>query len=1048
MAEKTIYENPKTTDTIIFDLPCANANNCFSANPYKVNNLTIYFVERDFYSPNYGEYEKITYNDDLKERTEYAQSRFCLNPTTQNELALESLQGKLESSYQKTNYYFKECRPVKVIGGEDEPAWSSIDSTNSLIELVETDLDGNAQFGHFQYSWSPQGSVREGDYFICWTWTPILAGDSISAHIPFGLIGNPAVSVTIPSQLTPEEKYEVLLERYLPEMYKFSLGEKDITPVVIDYFNKAIAKGFRFTEDMANQLIDLFDANVLHESLLVYLGNLFNLKLKSSDPTLWRRQIKEAIPLFKSKGTIGGLQSSFTQAGMRLDKITRMWQVVSKYFWQESFQIQSDDDFIWDLNKTKVNDELTLWLRTDDTYDVVSNDNVEFSDYYGTTKMSWVGEDLQVGDIVRIKYQYKEYPNTDEQTIDEYIQNNCLLGDLRDEKDQEYPPKNWNVKVIEEDDTLFDVIIPLRHAYHDWLVFGQIRTEFPYSENIYNMEEYNGSTRDSYDACFIDKSFIDPCSNCLGSLFTADVAVEELSDDRMTEIIDIFNERTPFHAVVHSINLTGEVNEYVVSPVESIDMLVSVSQAEFVISGESNPFFHRVMHEGMTNWAVHRDDLASDSEVATGTGTAYNRSIKIIVPNDSLESVSADHHILEVISSTNIGTYHIDNIQEHIADVSGSVNEPLDTSRFAFKLSNVTYRSNGVNISQSDVFKFVDDSVDFESLSVKTSWDITNNPDYSGGAWKITTSSGTYEITDILPNNILVLQNDGTLAVGSGITYTLYTDEDQEVAAGTTGSISVDHRALIDLLDTQLVNINEFIKINDYVVYDNVEYLVIGFSGNNLYIEGYEDGDASGVPISIRRRILDNAVGYFGYSGIVLETTNNYETELGIVNGYNNYGGVLTNVSPVNPAIVGQAVGDPEVNISEDNNFVENYIIKLTIASTEYYYKVEKFNNNEITLSGTEQSFGSFNTDGTDVDFSVIHIVKTPVSSQWITFDALDRRGKDTVEQITFSDITGNTAIVALSQPPGNNFEENVAHEEDVTFEVTYRDGTVEQGEI
>jgi len=52
---------------------------------------------------------------------------------------------------------------------------------------------------------------------------------------------------------------------------------------------------------MANQLIDLFDANALHESLLNYLSNLFAIKLRSSDPTLWRRQIKEAIPLFKKR---------------------------------------------------------------------------------------------------------------------------------------------------------------------------------------------------------------------------------------------------------------------------------------------------------------------------------------------------------------------------------------------------------------------------------------------------------------------------------------------------------------------------------------------------------------------------------------------------------------------------------------------------------------------------------------------------------------------------------------------------------------------------
>ena len=143
--------------------------------------------------------------------------------------------------------------------------------------------------------------------------------------------------------------------------------------------------------------------------------------------------------------------------------------------------------------------------------------------------MTWMGEDLSSGamalvegDIIRVLYQYKTVPGSLEQNIEDYIQT-LPLADIRDEEDQIYPPKNWNVRLLEEDDIMFDVIIPVRHPFHENLIFGQVRTEFPYSENIYNMETYNGSSRDSYDPCFIDRKFRDPCGNCLSSKFSIDI---------------------------------------------------------------------------------------------------------------------------------------------------------------------------------------------------------------------------------------------------------------------------------------------------------------------------------------------------------------------------------------------------------------------------------------------------------------------------------------------------------------------------------------------
>ena len=63
----------------------------------------------------------------------------------------------------------------------------------------------------------------------------------------------------------------------------------------------------------------------------------FNLKLKSSDPTLWRRQIKTAIPYFKAKGTLGALSEALDAAGIKLNKLTKLWQVISRHTWVDDF---------------------------------------------------------------------------------------------------------------------------------------------------------------------------------------------------------------------------------------------------------------------------------------------------------------------------------------------------------------------------------------------------------------------------------------------------------------------------------------------------------------------------------------------------------------------------------------------------------------------------------------------------------------------------------------------------------------------------------------
>ncbi len=384
------------------------------------------------------------------------------------------------------------------------------------------------------------------------------------------------------------------MDRYLPRMYKHKISNDDLTYDVIKKINKSIAEGFTILEDYATDLFEILDANFTHPLALPLLGNLFNLDLKYNDITLWRRQVKEAVPLFKKKGTLGGLREALEQAGIRLVRLKNLWQVTSKYTWVDSFLIKHDsfDDFNEDYNQTIVGNlskipidtsDIEVYLRGASTEEYLNVPSKIATIYLPTEAnekptLVWNGNKLQEpinllkGDIVKIKYKYKEIPES-EKSIEEYIQS-LPLADNRDEIKQEYPKKNWNVHLIEEDDPLFDAAIKERHPFYDPVVFGKVRTVFLFSENVYNMDTYNGSLRDSNVPCDLDKDFLDECSYSQSSKFNVDLEIEGLSDDRIEEAKEIIREYSPFHAMLHHMRVTGKVNDFVLPPNESVNYLI------------------------------------------------------------------------------------------------------------------------------------------------------------------------------------------------------------------------------------------------------------------------------------------------------------------------------------------------------------------------------------------------------------------------------------------------------------------------------------------
>ena len=1044
---------PKISDTVLFELGTPDEDGAFLANPYKVDDVKIFYVERSFASGNLQQFDKNILDAEAEEAAIEAEVLAAEVPTVENINAAVRLRGEANSTGVTSPFYFNEAKPIGIFGNPKFPAWLSTDLDNVIIENVPLDADLATQYGRFKLEWEPKGQ-REGDYFVCWTWTMLPAGDPLSAHFHFNLGGDTQLTTSIPTHFTVPEKYDTILERYTPEIYKVPMCDGDRTPDTIDNLNKSIGDGFIFVEDFVNQLVDLQDANSTHESLLPLLSNLFNLKLKTTDPTLWRRQIKQAIKLFKKKGTFDGLKEALDQTGIKLTKLTKLWQVTSPYTYQESFVVDGPpltENF--ELAKVALpidTDNFSLQIKyvcTDVWVDLTS-DYIEFNTTGGVTTMTWVGDTLSTGaisldynDILVVRYQYAEVPNPTQQTIEDYIQALPLM-DQRDETLQKYPPKNWNVHVIEEDDPLFDVLIPVRHPYHDLLVWGQIRTEFPYSENVYNMEEYNGSIRDSLNPCDIDREFVDPCTACQSSMYNIVLEIENLSNDKLIEAQDVLREFSPFHALLHSLTFVGGVNEFVQPPVETIEMLVLYKGTESVVAGEAQMYFNRAIKRGKTTAAILRDELAtSEVAVATTTGIAWNKFLTVFAPDLRFDEIGLDGDgttILENLTDTVETT--LSSPDGHTAIVADTL-EPLDEAAFTFRVSNPVLDGTLCDIFQDDIKKLSDTAQNYGLLGVKTDFDVEHGD--AAAPWKayIPAYDATpYTIQNLLPDGSLILNDpSGTLPTinTTGITYTIRTNLDVDVVTTSTGALGVTRRGRVQALSATVLDIDAVIDIEDHYFIDSTtQYKIIGFvksTNDEFYISSYALGDKAGENLKVYKRLADNQIGYYSYRGLRLtKSGEDYETDLLISNG-----------------------GNPptEDNVLENNRFKENFLVKIG----DDYFSIAEIDGNDpngsttIVLNGPENYWRTWTKGGTSVSFTIYRYVKeaTTIAGQQFDFpeqdfDFIDRRGKELVTNTVETAIT----MMATSLPNGNEVNEYVYQEEAVSYSIEWADGTEEQGEI
>lgn len=1068
MAILTINDNPSITDTIIFSITTPDAAGCFLADPYEVNTVTIYYVQRDFANGNTSLYENKTYETSSIQIAEEAEALACASPTPENIENAKKLRAEAESNSSTSAVYFNEASPVNIVGNDQYPAWLSTDPENAFLEHITLDANNNTVYGQFTYTWQPKG-MREGDYFICWTWTPIIAGTTLTAHTKFSLIGDTQITTSIPTHFTDPKKYPTLLDRYLPEMYKMVLKSGDRTPDVLEKLNKSISSGFTDLENLANQIVDLQDANSLHESLIPYLSNFFDLKLKTSDPTRWRGQIKRAIPLFKSKGTMRGLDEALEHAAIKLRKLTHLWEIISNYTWQEVFTYSGSNDFILEkvaLPVDFINFEIYLRPFDSDSWIQLTLDYIVFNTVDNVTTMTWVGNTLSIdaidlvnGDELRVIYLYNAIPSPMDQSLEFYLRSLPLM-DQRDERDQIFPLKNWNTRVIAENDMLLDLLIPNRHPYCDFITYGKIRTEFPYSENIYNMDEYNGSIRNSKVPCDIDRDFISPCTACFGSSYNIDLEIENLSDDRIIEAQEVLNEFVPFHAVLHTLNFIGSRNDYIESPLEDIEYFVDYSGEEFVLAGEAQIYFTRYMKLYKTEGLL-RNQLANYSlAVPTTTGTAYNDNVVMFCPTTRFDNLgmildgTAELHILSPSPLT--GVYYVNTPNGNVVNIAGvlepiancnnifAMNGTLNSCAFAFDLNNPILSGTLCNIAQDNVIILQDVSQYFLASGVQSQFDVDHGTAISAWTVYIPAYDATpYTILNVTPENGLLLEDHGGTLPSSNVTGVSYQVKNgaTTVFSSSMGHFHVQKRGRVTALSLAVQPVQNVLKLTNYYHFiNNEEYPIIGFVDNTsdqYYIGNYQDnmgnnrGDINNANLTVKEKLIKQQLGYFSSRGLKLQMSGNYESSLGIQNGVNNL-----------------VVADEGV---ENDGFKENFIV---IIDSDSYFISEIDGNSPVgnttfTISGNHHYWKTLLAGGTSVNVTIYKYVKEGATIRGQlddlpehTFRTLDRSGRPIITG-TFQDGT----VQSYAQPQDQALD-IVNHNENISFKIEYTDGTMEQGEI
>ena len=828
MALVPYTNSPKVTDTILFDLYTPGPDNCFTQVPESFDTIKIFFISRsqsntkDFSTSQTDvlpilerqlfvtEQDYCTSTSQLqkqelllrKDRIESEIRALTLYPNRTNTTDINTTvpNNSISNNVQLPTFggnttFYSEANTVYCAGETcapgNFPMWIyGEDNSASLIQQVID--DPVLSNGHFRFIWEP-GPIKEGDYYICFSWTMRLSAYKSQAYtrfLHFYIEPDIKNEVAIPSHGCPPEKYMTLLTNYMPRMYDSNYAKQDKSVFTLTALNKSVASSFTGLDDQASRLIDILNANFTPEPYLNFLAQYFALKLRGNDISRWRGQIITAIPQFKRKGTLEALVQAFDQAGIALTDFYQYWQVTLPQIYTQSFVFSDTYEFTLDkfTSDTLMQDysgdglfilqlaEVTAIPREFVDQSTILINFVQNAD--GSTSMIWDGasKPLQTGDSIKITY-VTETMTSQQVSLCQYFLQYLILQDDRDYFliTSNMPSKNWNVRLITTQDPYFSSFVPIINPFYNPVVFGQIRTEFPYSENVYNMDEYNGSLRNSTNPSDMAPDFQEPCSGGISADYGINVIIQNLSDWRLDEVRGILRDYTPFHANCRTLNFAGGVVEYMLPPVENIQFLMKYNYYEYLIAGDAQFAFNRktMWYDfsgdpyastdpdtlGRVNYI--RTDFADEvlTPVSTGTITLYNESLVLapvtqVVNYESL-LIDLGNCFLEILDGPEIGSYTNPflSVEPYKLIFNGTTAgniDPIVGDSFTYRISNKLINGN-FSISNSYQFSIADINVDYLVYDIKTVYQ-----DGSIEAWSVRIGSSDYPILYVNNNTIFI----------------------------------------------------------------------------------------------------------------------------------------------------------------------------------------------------------------------------------------------------------------------------------------------------
>jgi hypothetical protein len=493
----------------------------------------------------------------------------------------------------------------------------------------------------------------------------------------------------------------------------------------------------------------------------------------------------------------------------------------------------------------------------------------------------------------------------------------------------------------------------------------------------------------------------------------------------------------PFHAVIHSFNLVGAINEFIRPNTETIDALVTFSREDVLLAGEGQHIFNRSVDQSEIK-NVKRDILSNFSVVSSGSKTTWGGILKnkdIILctsGNNTVEDLNNESfsnksqglseknidttltnidpfessNLLEVLKGTTTKNYSLSSFGPYLKvfnNVDNSMVGPLFEYRISNKIGDYT-----ASIEQVNRVIFEDNDADFGILGIVTQHDVDLGIS-SSEPWFLRISNKSYKIDNILPDGTLLLGDYSEVAEIDG--WQIIEGDSIIKKSPSAGKISVTNYGLVNLNE----NVNE-LKIGDYIYIDwgvvgGKQFKIKSFKKNEpnkFYIENYNQGEVGGQDVKVYRRIVENKVGKFAYEGLLFEANDDLESLL---------------------------------SISEEisTNLKENYLL----IRDQKYYSISDISGSAVTLSGP---WDDLTLEGQEVAFSIYKFEKQPLDLKereiprvpGYEFNSIDRSGAGIITMT--QENTLGLSLAILNSSGRDEKVDIMAQNESIDFSIEYKE--------